>query len=207
MKLYYDKRSKDPIYYIQKGIRNGKKTTTKNVARIGKHSELLSFTDNPLAYAKEQVERYNDEMKNNKVTMEVTIDFDEKIKSSDDLVSSSNQLNIGYFFLQKIYHDLAIGSFFKNVTSNSKITYDPNMINRFLTYARILEPDSKLGTYDHLNKYYEQPDFDYVHILRTMDILEQNYDEYISHLLITVIRLSKGIHQYVTLTAQTTILR
>ena len=182
MKLYYDKRSKDPIYYIQKGIRNGKKTTTKNVARIGKHSELLSFTDNPLAYAKEQVERYNDEMKNNKVTMEVTIDFDEKIKSSDDLVSSSNQLNIGYFFLQKIYHDLAIGSFFKNVTSNSKITYDPNMINRFLTYARILEPDSKLGTYDHLNKYYEQPDFDYVHILRTMDILEQNYDEYISHL-------------------------
>ena len=121
-------------------------------------------------------------MKNNKVTMEVTIDFDQKIKSSNDLVSSSNQLNIGYFILQKIYHDLAISSFFKKAIADSKITYDPNMINRFMTYARILEPNSKLGTYDHLHKYYEQPDFQYVHILRTMDILEQNYDEYISHL-------------------------
>lgn len=121
-------------------------------------------------------------MKKNKVTMEVTIDFLEKIKSSNDLVSSSNQLNIGYFILQKIYHDLAIGSFFKKATTDSKITYEPNLINRFMTYARILEPDSKLGTHDHLHKYYEQPDFEYVHILRTMDILEQNYDEYISHL-------------------------
>jgi transposase len=182
MKLYYDKRAKDPIYYIQQGFRNGKKTTTKNIARIGKHSELLKITDDPLAYAKEQIARLNDEMKDNKVTMEVTIDFDKKIKSSNDLVSSSNQLNVGYFFLQKIYHDLEIGSFFKKVTVNSRITYEPNMINRFLTYARILEPDSKLGTYDHMYKYYEQPDFNYVHILRTMDILEENYDEYISHL-------------------------
>lgn len=182
MKLYYDKRSKDPIYYVQQGFRNGKKTTTKNVARIGKHSELLKITDDPLAYAKEEIARYNEEMKSNKVTMEVVIDFDEKIKSSNELVSSSNQLNIGYFILQKLYHDLAIGSFFKKVTASSKITFDPNQVNRFMTYARILEPDSKLGTYDHLHKYYEQPGFGYVHMLRTMDILEQNYDEYLDHL-------------------------
>jgi len=52
MKLYYDRKSKDPTYYIQMGIRNGKKTTTKNVKRIGKHSELLAITNDPLAYAK-----------------------------------------------------------------------------------------------------------------------------------------------------------
>lgn len=182
MKLYYDKRSKDPIYYVQHGFRNGKKTSTRNVARIGKHSELLKITDDPLTYAKEQIARYNEEMKNNKVTMEVTIDFDEKIRTTDDLVSSSNQLNIGYFILQKIYHELSIGSFFKKVTCDSKITFDPNFINRFMTYARILEPDSKLGTYDHLDRYYEKPSFEYVHILRTMDILAENYDEYINHL-------------------------
>ena len=182
MKLYYDRRAKDPIYYAQQGFRNGKKTTTKNIERIGKHSELLKVTDDPLAYAKERIAKLNDEMKNNKVTMEVKIDFNEKIKSSSDIVSSSNGLNIGYFILQKIYHDLNISSFFKKVTVNSKITYDPNLINRFLTYARILEPDSKLGTYDHLYKYYELPEFNYVHILRTMDTLEENYDEYISHL-------------------------
>jgi len=182
MKIYYDKHAKDPIYYVQQGYRNGKKTTTRNVARIGKHSVLLEITSDPLSYAKEQAQKYNDEMKNNKVSMEVVIDFDEKIKSSNDLISSSNQVNIGYFILQKIYHDLKIGTFFKNVTSSSKITFDPDQINRFMTYARVLEPDSKLGTYDHLSSYYEQPTFEYVHMLRTMDIIEQHYDEYISHL-------------------------
>ena len=41
MKLWYDRKSKDPMYFVQVGIRNGKKVTTKNVERIGKHSELL----------------------------------------------------------------------------------------------------------------------------------------------------------------------
>ena len=178
-----DKNSSDPTYFIQQGFRNGKKTTTKNIVRIGKHSELLKITDDPLAYAKQQVEKYNEEAKrNNKVTMEVTVDFSEKIKAKEDLVSSSNLLNIGYFFLQQIYHELSIDSFFKKVTADSKITFDPNLVNRFLTYARILDPDSKLGTYDHLGSYYEQPDFGYVHILRTMDIMAAHYDEYISHL-------------------------
>ena len=82
MKLNYDRKSKDPTYFIQQGFRNGKKTTTKNIKRIGKHSELLEITDDPLAYAKEMVAKYNEEAKNNnKVTMEVTIDFAEKIKA------------------------------------------------------------------------------------------------------------------------------
>ena len=182
MKLYYDKRLKDPTYYVQKGFRNGKKTTTKNVAKVGKHSELLKITDEPLAYAKEYIANLNADLINNKVTMEMKIDFNQKIKPSDEVVSSSNQLNIGYFILQKLYHDLAIGTFFKKVTANTKITFDPNQTNRFMTYARILDPDSKLGTYDHLHRYYEQPDFGYVHMLRTMDVLEKNYDEYLSHL-------------------------
>lgn len=182
MKLWFDRKSKDPTYFVQKGYRNGKKTTTKNIARIGKHSELLLITDDPLAYAKEQVARYNEEEKNGRVSMEVKIDFNEKIKITNDLVSSTTNLNIGYFFLQKIYHDLELSSFFRNVTSDSRITFDPNLINRFLTFARILEPDSKLGTYDHREHYYENPDFDYVHILRTMDILQEHYDGYISWL-------------------------
>lgn len=182
MKLNYDKKSKDPTYFVQKGYRNGKKTTTKNILRIGKHSELLKITDDPLAYAKEQVGKYNDEEKNGKVTMEVKIDFAEKIKLSNHFVSSSTNLNIGYLFLQQLYHDLEIGSFFKSITKDSKITFDPNTVNRFLAFARILYPDSKLGTHQHLDHYYEKPSFDYVHILRTMDLLEAHYDEYIAFL-------------------------
>ncbi len=182
MKLYYDKRLSNPTYYIQEGFRNGKKVTSKNVGKIGKHSELLKLTDDPLSYAKEHIAKLNEERNKTKVTLEMRLDLNQKIQSSTELISSSNRLNIGYLILQKLYRALDIDSFFKNVTEDSKITFNPDQVNRFMTYARILEPDSKLGTYDHLYRYYESPDFEYIHMLRTMDIMEQNYDEYLSHL-------------------------
>lgn len=183
MKLNYDKKSKDPTYFIQMGIRNGKKTTTKNVARIGKHSELLRITDDPLAYAKEQVKKYNEEYnEKKKVSLDLKIDFAQKLKASNDIESRSTNSNIGYFFLQQIYHDLKIKSFFDKITADTKIKFDPNLVNRFLTVARIISPDSKLGTSQNLDYFYEKPEFDYVHILRTMDILADHYDEYITHL-------------------------
>ena len=182
MKLYYDRKSKDPTYFIQMGFRNGKKTSTRNVKRIGKHSELLAITDDPLSYAIEQVAKYNEEIRNSKVSIELTIDVDEKIKATDELVSFSELKNIGYYYLQHFYHDLKIGKFLGNAASGSKITFDPNLVNRFLTCARILDPASKRRAHIHLPDYYEQPQFDYVHILRTMDILEENFDPYIRHL-------------------------
>ena len=182
MKLNYDKKSKDPTYFIQQGFRNGKKTSTRNVKRIGKHSELLEITDDPLAYAREQVAKYNEEIKSGKVSMELSIDFDRKVRASADVISASNLRNIGYYYLQQFYHELRVGEFFKAVTADRKMEFDPNLVNRFVTYARILKPASKLSTYLHLSDYYEQPDFDYVHILRTMDLMEENYEGYIRHL-------------------------
>ncbi|MGB4438542.1 MAG: transposase [Sedimentibacter sp.] len=184
MKLNYDRKSKDPTYFIQMGIRNGKKTTTKNVKRIGKYSELLAITPDPLAYAKKQVEEFNKEYKEGKIDMDFKVDFNEKLTATGNIASKSSSLNVGYFILQKIYQDLKIKDFFRDVQDNSKITFDCNSINRFLTYARILEPKSKLGTFDRLDLYYEQPSFEYQHILRFMDILQNNYDNYLEHLFL-----------------------
>ena len=192
MKLNYDRKSKDPTYFIQMGIRNGKKTTTKNVARIGKHSELLKITDDPLAYAKERVKKFNEEyQKQNCISLEIKVDFAQKIKVTGNAASQSTLLNIGYFFLQQFYHDLKIASFFESITADMKNEFDPNLVNRFLTYSRIMCPDSKLGTHQNLSRYYEQPEFDYVHILRTMDIMQEHYEEYISHLYETSCKLVK----------------
>lgn len=184
MKLYYDKKSKDPTYFIQQGIRNGKKTTTKNVKRIGKHSELLAITSDPLAYAKKQVEEFNRDYKNGKVELCYKVDYNEKLTATNDIASKSSELNIGYFILQKIYHDLNLHTFFADIQNSCKVSFDCNTINRFLTFARILEPTSKLGTFDKLDSYYEKPSFAYQHILRFMDVLNENYDEYLEHLFL-----------------------
>lgn len=182
MKLYYDKRLKDPTYYIQQGFRNGKKTTTKNIKRLGKHSELLLITDNPLEYAKNEVKKMNEEYRSGRSEFIVTMDFNERIPSTDSPCSNSTSLNIGYLYLKDIYAKLNLSDFFKSVSSDRKITYDCNKICQFLTYARILDPARKYGTYDKLDTYYEKPQVEYQHMIRFLDILDRNSDKYLKHL-------------------------
>ena len=70
------------------------------------------------------------------------------------------------------------GYFYENtcaLTVNASIDcYD---ICRFLTYARILDPASKYATWDQMGTYYEKPDFSYHHIMRFLDLIEDNHDE------------------------------
>lgn len=182
MKLFYNKNSKDPIYYAQQGIRNGTKTTTRNVRKFGKHSELLKITDDPLAYVKEELRKMNEEYRVGKVDFAISADFNERVKHSSDTASSSNWLNIGYFFLQAFLGKLRLQDFFREKTDGRRITFDCYTIHRFLTYARILDPLSKYAIWHKLDSYYEKPGFDYQHILRFMDLLEENYDDYLAWL-------------------------
>ena len=124
----------------------------------------------------------NDEYRVGKVSFDLTADFNERVRHSDKDASSPTWVNIGYFFLQYIMKDLKLRDFFQHKTRDRKITFDCYTISRFLTYARILDPASKSATWDRLDSYFEQPDFDYQHILRFMDILEENYDDYLAWL-------------------------
>lgn len=182
MKLYYDRKSKDPTYFVQQGVRNGKKTTTKNIARIGKHSELLKKHSDPLEYAISEVERYNKEAKKGNIVFNLIVKTNEKIINNGDIASSSLCRNIGYFFLKDIYASLNLKDFFDKVCKGRKITYDPNLINMALVILRILDPGSKLYSQSKLSSLYGDVCFPYQHIPRFMDILEDNYDDYLSFL-------------------------
>lgn len=182
MKLYFDKRLKDPTYYGQQGFRNGKKVTSKNIINFGKHSELLKITDDPEAYVREEIRKWNEEYRSEKIEYTLSADFNQRVPHTENAASSSTWLNIGYFFLQNLMKELRLKDFFHQKTEERKITFDCYTISRFLTYARILDPLSKYATWHKLGTYYEQPDFDYQHILRFMDLLEENYDDYLAWL-------------------------
>ena len=179
MKLFYNKNAKDPTYYAQQGIRNGKKTTTRNVKNFGKHSELLKITDDPLAYVKDEIRRMNEEYRVGRIEYDLKADFNERVEHTDDEASASKDLNIGYFYLQEIIQHLKLKDFLSDITAGRKIKFDCYTILRFLAYARILNPGSKYSTWEHLENYYENPDFDYQHILRCMDVLYDNYEDYL----------------------------
>jgi transposase len=182
LKLYYDKRLSDPTYYAQQGFRNGKKTTTRNVKNFGKHSELLKITDDPIAYVKSEIDKMNAEYRSGRLQIELTCDFNERVKKTEREASQSTAVNTGYLFLQNIMGQLNLKEFFATITADRKMTYNCYDINRFLTYARILDPRSKYGTWDRLDSYYEKPDFAYQHIMRFMDVLEEHYDDYLTWL-------------------------
>ncbi len=111
MKLFYNKNSKDPIYYAQVGIRNGKKVTTRNVKRFGKHSELLKITDDPLSYAKEEIRKMNEEYRAGKMEYTISTNYNERVEQTDDEACASTELNIGYFFLQYLMGGLRLKDF------------------------------------------------------------------------------------------------
>ena len=184
MKLSYNRKSNNPIYYVAQSIRNGKKTTSFNVFKIGKHSELIAQgIKNPLEYAIQVVKEFNDSLKDNKLSYSIDIDFSEKVSPSKSNISDSLSSNIGYFFLQDIYSKLNIKELLNSISINRKITYNINDITRFLTFDRILHPQSKLATINNLHTYYENPQFSHQNVLRAMDILADNYDSYLEHLL------------------------
>lgn len=124
----------------------------------------------------------NEEYRSGRSEFIVTMDFNERIPSTDSPCSNSTSLNIGYLYLKDIYAKLNLSDFFKSVSSDRKITYDCNKICQLLTYARILDPASKYGTYDKLDTYYEKPQVEYQHMIRFLDILDRNSDKYLKHL-------------------------
>lgn len=183
MKLFYDKRRKDPIYYVQVGYRNAQgKPTTRNVKKLGRHSELLKITDDPVAYCKEQVKQMNEEYRVGRSSVSFSIDFNEKVDETTDEYSKSDYVNIGYFYLQYIYQQLKLDNFFESATAGRRFTYDCNQINRFLTFSRVLDPRSKYGTFDHLDMYFENPDIDYQHIIRFLNVLYDHSSDYLKWL-------------------------
>lgn len=187
MKLSYNRKSKDPTYYVQKSYRKDGKPTTKSVCTIGKHSELLKITDDPLEYAKQYVRNLNDKEKSKVLKVNMSLDRTKKVSYPDDNPEADISVviygsNIGYLYLQGIYYQLNLQKFFEKVTANKKNLFDCNLINRFLTFARILDPKSKKGTCDCLKFFYEKPQFTHQQVLRFMDILVENKEEYIGHL-------------------------
>ena len=183
MKLSYNRNSKNPIYYISQSIRNGKKTTSFNVCKIGKHSELLAQgIENPLEYAKNQVKKYNNSLLEEKVSYSIDINFAEKVSPSVENTSKSLSSNIGYFYLQHFYSNLKIKNLLNDISKDRKFNFNLNDITRFLVFDRILYPKSKLATVNNLNFYYEKPEFSHQNVLRAMDVLSDNYDLFLNHL-------------------------
>ncbi len=182
MKLYFDKRSEDPTYYARESFWDGKKRITRNVRNFGKHSELLKITDDPEAYVREEIREMNEVTPQGKDPNKITIYLDDHLDVDRKVGNEPVCINIGYFILQFILKELQLKKFFKKKTAGRKLTFDCYTIARFLTYIRVLNLNSTRTFPMQLATYYERPKFTEQDAFHFMELLEENYYDYLEWL-------------------------
>lgn len=173
MKLTCAGTKKSPTYYIQKSVRIGKKTTTKTVERLGSIEEIKARCgeQDPMEWAKEYAKKLTQEEKESKQGI--------LLKYSASTLIDKNvrrSCNVGYLFLQDIYHSLGLSKICDKISNKYKFNFDLNDILSMLVYSRIIAPGSKMSSLESAQKFLEQPKCSLHQIYRALEILAKEND-------------------------------
>ena len=174
------------IIYDTKDI-NGKRST-KIYQNIGNYNDLkkLAQDEEPLTWLKNYVNELNQQIQNNSLPIFLKKYPNRRIQKNEQL-----EFNAGYLFLQDIYYKLGLNRICDDITNKYQFKYDLNDILSKLIYSRIIYPSSKLKTLELSKHFLEQPNFEYQHILRSLEILSKESDFIQSELYHNSLKYSK----------------
>lgn len=169
MRLSIVKTKNATQYYVIKSIRNKNgKSTSKIIEKLGNETEVLKKSKgmDPVKWAHEYIAKLNEFERANK--LEVYQKYSPtKIIETD----KATTFNIGYLFLQEIYKELKLDKICKQISKKYKFEYDLDSILSRLIYTRILEPSSKLSSFESSKNFLEQPNFELQHIYRALEVI------------------------------------
>ena len=151
---------------------DGKRTTKiyENLGTIDK-IKLRCGNEEPFTWVTNYILELNQKNKQNKLPILIT-------KYQDRIIDKNLQYyyNGGYLFLQNIYYKLGLNSICSEISNKYQFKFDLNDILSKLTYARIIYPSSKLKSLELCKNFFEQPNFDYNHILRALEVISKEAD-------------------------------
>lgn len=180
-------KSKNSISYsiIKDIIVNGKRTT-KIVEKIGNEDFIKSKCGN------EDVQTWLNNYLNNYIKSNPSgIHFIKKDENKSLVIGNKRSFNVGYLFLQGIYYKLGLNSICNQITNKYQFKFDLNSILSNLIYSRIIYPSSKLKTLELCQNFIEQPNFEYQHILRALEVISKETDFIQSELYKNSLKYSK----------------
>ena len=169
MRLSITHTKNNTYFYMIKSYRENGKNKTKIIERLGelKEVEQKANGEDPIIWAKKYIEERNQEEKQNKGV------YFEKLVEGIPLDESQKTFNIGYLFLQNIYYSLGLDKICKNISEKYRIKYDLNSILSNLIYTRIIEPSSKLSSFEASKKFIEQPNYELHDIYRALEVISK----------------------------------
>ena len=173
MRLSITKNKNSSSIYIIKSVTINGKRTSKVVEKLGTIEEikLKSNGKDPYIWAKEYLDLLNKEEKENSSDVIIRLSQNKSLDKNKQIT-----FNGGYLFLQKVYYNLKLDEICNNITNKYQFKFDLNSILSNLIYSRIIFPSSKLKTLELSKKFIEQPNFDYNHILRALEIISKESD-------------------------------
>ena len=173
MRLKITKTNSNTNYYIIKDFKINGKRTTKIIEKLGTENDIkLKFKiDDINQFLNEYILKSNKEENKSKSTL---IKFYDENKLLN--LNSDNSFNIGYLFLQDIYHSLKIDKICDTIKDKYQFHYDLNNILSNLIYSRIIYPSSKLKTLDLSKNFIELPNFTYNDLLRSLEVISKEND-------------------------------
>lgn len=163
---------------IRRGYRENGKVKHSTIKNLGSLEDLQKQYDDPIAHFKQVVKQMNEEEKLNNTPFTLNINKNEMLEKG-----SQNTKNFGYSAFSKIYHGLGINTFFKTKFSSIKVS--PNKLNnvfKLLVFGRLICPDSKKGTYENKDIFFENTDFSLKDVYRFLSYMEPKKDELIKHI-------------------------
>ena len=178
MRVTTTKSKNAESFYISKGFINNKGVSTSVVVRkLGTLKDLLvehgPTRDDVMAWAREQArletEKYKEERQNRMV--QITFHADKQIDYAQQV-----KYRGGYLFLQSIYYRMQLDKVCRKLRDKYKFQYDINAILSDLTYARVLEPASKLSSYNTVSDFLEPPTYELHDVYRALDVLGTECD-------------------------------
>ncbi len=196
MKLTCSGSKNSPVYYVQKSIRIGNKTTTKTIERLGTIEEIKARCGDadPIEWAKEYTRKLTEKEKN-EIKDVVIRHSSSRIIEKDALRS----VNVGYLFLQDIYYSLGLDRICSEISERYKYEYDLNDILSMLVYTRVLYPGSKRSSLQQAQDFLEKPKCGLHQIYRGLEILAKENDFFQAQLYKNserVIGRKKGVLYY-----------
>ena len=182
-------KSKNAEHYsIIYNIKINGKRTSRVYENIGNYNDLKlrAGNEDPLTWLNNYVNDLNKKIKEDSLPTILK-------KSPNKRIEKGKQVtfNGGYLFLQDIYYDLKINNICKDITDKYQFKYDLNDILSKLIYSRIIYPSSKLKTLELSKNFIEQPNFEYQHILRGLEVIAKESDFIQSELYKNSLKYSK----------------
>ncbi len=180
MFLKKDKRPNGRIYLsIVEGYRDPQtgKPKQRKVKTLGYVDDLEKDFNDPIAHFTELARIMTEEAKKQNLPLDFSF-------SPDDTIDTSTVLrkNLGFSILSHFYHKLRINNFLINRQRNLNIKYSLNNIFQMLVYLRILDPNSKKYSFEHMDEFFLGFDFGINDVYRALDYFNSYKDDLLLHI-------------------------